>query len=140
PDGRAGLQRHRQRRGARRPGDRGARTRAGGGAVSAIPAVVLGGTGYVAGELLRLIAAHPRFELAAVMSDSQPGEPLAAAFPHLGGAYPDERFKSQAQTQEIVSAARVSAVFSAAPHGASARSEEHTSELQSLAYLVCRLL
>ena len=85
-----------------------------------IPAVVLGGTGYVAGELLRLIAAHPRFELAAVMSDSQPGEALAAAFPHLASAYPDERFKSQAQVQEIVSEARDSAVFSAAPHGVSA--------------------
>jgi len=85
-----------------------------------IPAVVLGGTGYVAGELLRLIATHPRFELAAVMSDSQPGEPLAAAFPHLGSAYPDERFKSQAQVQELVSEARACAVFSAAPHGVSA--------------------
>ena len=85
-----------------------------------IPAVVLGGTGYVAGELLRLIAAHPRFELAAAVSDSQPGEPLAAAFPHLGSVYPDERFTSQAQAQEIVSTARASAVFSAAPHGASA--------------------
>jgi N-acetyl-gamma-glutamyl-phosphate reductase common form len=85
-----------------------------------IPAVVLGGTGYVAGELLRLIAAHPRFELAAVMSDSQPGEPLAAAFPHLSSAYPDERFKSQAQVQELVSEARECAVFSAAPHGVSA--------------------
>src|SRR2546423_10043076 len=31
-------------------------------------------------------------------------------------------------------------VFSACPRGGSARSEEHTSELQSLAYLVCRLL
>jgi len=28
-----------------------------------IPAIVLGGTGYVAGELLRLIAAHPSVEL-----------------------------------------------------------------------------
>jgi hypothetical protein len=26
---------------------------------------------------------HPHFELAAVLSDSQPGEPVAAAFPHL---------------------------------------------------------
>ncbi|MEJ0037112.1 MAG: hypothetical protein WDO68_13700 [Gammaproteobacteria bacterium] len=39
-----------------------------------IPTIVLGGTGYVAGELLRLIAGHPNFELAAIMSDSQPGE------------------------------------------------------------------
>ena len=28
-----------------------------------IPTIVLGGTGYVAGELLRLIAGHPQFEL-----------------------------------------------------------------------------
>jgi N-acetyl-gamma-glutamylphosphate reductase len=44
-----------------------------------IPTVVLGGSGYVAGELLRLLAGHPRFELAGVMSESQPGEPLARA-------------------------------------------------------------
>ena len=58
----------------------------------AIPTIVLGGTGYVAGELLRLIAAHPNFTLAAVMSESQPGEPIARAFPHLAAAYPQERF------------------------------------------------
>src|SRR5689334_24266464 len=34
-----------------------------------IPAIVLGGTGYVAGELLRLLAGHPNFQLAGVMSD-----------------------------------------------------------------------
>jgi N-acetyl-gamma-glutamyl-phosphate reductase common form len=85
-----------------------------------IPAVVLGGTGYVAGELLRLIATHPRFKLAAVMSDSQPGEPLAAAFPHLSSAYPQQCFMSQTQVLQLVSEARESAVFSAAPHGVSA--------------------
>ena len=37
---------------------------------TAVPAFVLGGTGYVAGELLRLIAAHPRFEFAGIASDS----------------------------------------------------------------------
>ena len=47
------------------------------------PAIVLGGTGYVAGELVRLVLGHPRLELAAVASDSQPGEPVAKAFPHL---------------------------------------------------------
>ena len=41
----------------------------------AIPAVVLGGTGYVAGELLRLIAGHPHLKLAAVMSEGSPGWP-----------------------------------------------------------------
>ena len=47
------------------------------------PAIVLGGTGYVAGELLRLLAAHPDLDLAAVASDSQPGEPVAQFFRHL---------------------------------------------------------
>ena len=44
------------------------------------PAIVLGGTGYVAGELLRLIAGHPQLYVAAILSDSQPGAPVAGAF------------------------------------------------------------
>ena len=85
-----------------------------------IPAIVLGGTGYVAGELLRLIAGHPHFELAAVMSDSQPGEPVAKAFPHLAGAYPETAFKSQAEIERSIAQLPRSALFSAAPHGVSA--------------------
>lgn len=85
-----------------------------------IPAVVLGGTGYVAGELLRLLAGHPHFSLAAVMSDSQPGEAVAGAFPHLVSAYPQMRFSSQTQVQKILCEAPEAAVFSAAPHGVSA--------------------
>jgi N-acetyl-gamma-glutamyl-phosphate reductase common form len=67
-----------------------------------IPTVVLGGTGYVAGELLRLIAGHPQFQLAAVMSDSQPGESVSGAFPHLVSAFPDTRFKSQAEVEKLL--------------------------------------
>ncbi len=85
-----------------------------------IPAVVLGGSGYVAGELLRLIGAHPHFSLAAVMSESQPGEAVAGAFPHLLSAFPQTRFSSQAQVQQILCEAPQAAVFSAAPHGVSA--------------------
>jgi N-acetyl-gamma-glutamyl-phosphate reductase common form len=85
-----------------------------------ISTVVLGGTGYVAGELLRLIAAHPQLQLAAVMSDSQPGEPVATAFPHLASTYPEERFSSEAQVQKLLRETRAAAVFSAAPHGVSA--------------------
>jgi N-acetyl-gamma-glutamyl-phosphate reductase common form len=85
-----------------------------------IPTVVLGGTGYVAGELLRLIAGHPQFELAGVMSDSQPGESVSKAFPHLASAYGDVRFKSQASIEKLLVEAPQSAVFSAAPHGVSA--------------------
>ena len=59
-----------------------------------VPAIILGGTGYVAGELLRLTLGHPRLELAAIASDSQPGEPVARAFPHLAAACGDLRYVS----------------------------------------------
>jgi N-acetyl-gamma-glutamyl-phosphate reductase common form len=85
-----------------------------------IPTIVLGGTGYVAGELLRLIAGHPNLELAGILSDSQPGESVAKAFGHLAPAYPDTTFSSQAQIEALVARLPVSAIFSAAPHGASA--------------------
>jgi len=84
------------------------------------PAIVLGGTGYVAGELLRLIAGHPQLEVAAVLSDSQPGAPVADAFAHLRSAYPDLKFSAAADLDALVRSAPVSALFSAAPHGASA--------------------
>jgi N-acetyl-gamma-glutamyl-phosphate reductase common form len=86
-----------------------------------IPTVVLGGTGYVAGELLRLIAGHPQFKLAAVMSDSQPGEPVSRSFPHLASAYAEVPFSSQAQVEGILTETPSTAVFSAAPHGVSAK-------------------
>jgi N-acetyl-gamma-glutamyl-phosphate reductase common form len=85
-----------------------------------IPTIVLGGTGYVAGELLRLIAGHPQFELAAVMSDSQPGESVIKAFPHLASAYADSRFRSQADVEKLIAEIPQAALFSAAPHGVSA--------------------
>ena len=86
-----------------------------------IPAVVLGGSGYVAGELLRLLAAHPRFALRAALSESQPGEPIAAAFPHLAGAYGDWRFQTQDEVRTLLTSVPRCAVFSAAPHGVSAQ-------------------
>lgn len=85
-----------------------------------IPTIVLGGTGYVAGELLRLMAGHPQMKLAAVMSDSQPGESVAKAFPHLASAYADTRFQSQAAVEKLVAETPQSAIFCAAPHGAAA--------------------
>jgi N-acetyl-gamma-glutamyl-phosphate reductase len=85
-----------------------------------IPTIVLGGTGYVAGELLRLIAGHPNFELAGILSDSQPGESVAKAFGHLASVYPDTRFSSIEEIEQLVATLPHSAVFSAAPHGAAA--------------------
>ena len=89
-------------------------------AMGRIPTIVLGGTGYVAGELLRLIAGHPSFELAAVLSDSQPGASVGNAFPHLASVFADTKFKSQDEVERLVAELPQSAVFSAAPHGVSA--------------------
>jgi N-acetyl-gamma-glutamyl-phosphate reductase common form len=88
--------------------------------MSATPAIVLGGTGYVAGELLRLIAGHPQLELAAILSDSQPGAPVAGAFAHLRSAYPELKFASLDAVETLIRSAPRSALFSAAPHGAAA--------------------
>jgi len=85
-----------------------------------IPAIVLGGTGYVAGELLRLLATHPYLDLAAVASDSQPDQPVAQFFRHLQPVLPHLRFAGHDELLEYVAANPVTAVFSAAPHGVSA--------------------
>ncbi len=42
--------------------------------MTSVPAVVLGATGYVGGELLRLIATHPLFDLVAAVSESRAGK------------------------------------------------------------------
>ncbi len=84
------------------------------------PALILGGTGYVAGELLRLLVAHPDLEVAGILSDSQPGESVSKAFPHLAPALGTLAFCSEAEMTGLVSTLPTSAVFSAAPHGVSA--------------------
>lgn len=84
------------------------------------PTFILGGSGYVAGELLRLVAAHPHLESAAILSDSQPGELVAKAFPHLAAILGEQRFVTEADLLARVAATPQSAVFGAAPHGVSA--------------------
>ena len=81
--------------------------------IQRIPAIVLGGTGYVAGELLRLLATHPYLDLAAVASDSQPDEPVAQFFRHLQPVLPHLRFAGHDEVVEYVTANPSTAVFSA---------------------------
>jgi N-acetyl-gamma-glutamyl-phosphate reductase len=88
---------------------------------STYPAIVLGGSGYVAGEFLRLIAAHPQLTLGGVVSTSQAGEPVAKTFAHLAPAYPHELFVSLDAVIEKLHTAPHWLVLSAAPHGASAQ-------------------
>ncbi len=88
--------------------------------MTAVPAAVLGATGYVGGELLRLIAAHPTFELAAAVSESRAGEPVANTFPHLAVAFGNAPFAAQGTWLENIPEGSPLALFSATPHGASA--------------------
>jgi len=84
------------------------------------PVIVVGGTGYVAGEMLRLVAGHPRLELAASVSTSAAGEPVAGSFPHLAPAVGDMPFISMNAAIDRLSEAPHWVVLSAAPHTASA--------------------
>ncbi len=84
-----------------------------------IPTLIIGGTGYVAGELLRLVGQHPGLELAGVSSESQAGTTVSAAFPHLAPVISDLPFVTQAELTARIRGPRV-ALFSAAPHVVSA--------------------
>jgi len=86
-----------------------------------IDTVVIGATGYVGGEFLRLIAGHPGLSLAAAVSSSRAGDDVGALFPALRHNFPDHRFVTVEQACESVPRRGRFAVFSAAPHGASAQ-------------------
>jgi N-acetyl-gamma-glutamyl-phosphate reductase common form len=91
-----------------------------GATTAGIPALVLGGSGYVAGELLRLLAFHDHFVVGGVMSDSQPGELIGKSFPHLAPLFGGSRFQSKDQIIEGLGKLPRWALFCAAPHGAAA--------------------
>lgn len=80
---------------------------------------MLGATGYVAGELLRLLAGHPGVEVAAAVSRSQAGTPLAEVFPHLVGSHPGLALAGPEAAAAALDG-RPTVVFSCLPHGESA--------------------
>lgn len=75
---------------------------------------IIGGTGYVGGELLRLLSVHPRAEVTVVTSRSNAGKPVDAMHPNLKGlvdlAFEDVDPASIAHKCDLV--------FTAVPHGA----------------------
>ena len=87
---------------------------------SPIQAVVLGAGGYVGGELLRLIAGHKTFELAAAVSDSRANQAIADTFAHLSQALAGVSFVGSDDWLNSIDDGSDVALFSAAPHGASA--------------------
>lgn len=82
-----------------------------------IPAYVLGGGGYVGAEFVRLLIGHPNFEIAAVASNTQSGERVDAAFPHLSGLVGELRFTPLDEVVLQAGLAGQAAVFCALPHG-----------------------
>ncbi|HEX2139591.1 MAG TPA: N-acetyl-gamma-glutamyl-phosphate reductase [Woeseiaceae bacterium] len=85
-----------------------------------INAVILGATGYVGGEVLRLVSSHPHFTLSAAVSESRADEAIGAVFPHLSGACAGKRFAKPGEWIDALDRGSELALFSAAPHGASA--------------------
>jgi N-acetyl-gamma-glutamyl-phosphate reductase len=80
-----------------------------------IRTAILGASGYVGGELLRLLAAHPELAPAKLFGDSRAGQALGVVHPHLAAAFPGlsiERSGDGALDD-------VDLVFAALPHGQS---------------------
>lgn len=77
-----------------------------------VKVAVVGASGYTGGELLRLLAGHPRMTIAAVTSEQSAGKPVSAMFPSLASVVP---LNFEALAPESI-AGRVDAVFLALPH------------------------
>ncbi|MEE8308020.1 MAG: N-acetyl-gamma-glutamyl-phosphate reductase [Gammaproteobacteria bacterium] len=84
------------------------------------PTIVLGGTGYVAGEFVRLTLGHPNLKLTAVVSTSEAGAPLAKSFAHLEPALDGLKFVDLNEAIAGLDQAPHWCVLCAAPHGAAA--------------------
>lgn len=77
---------------------------------------VVGASGYAGGELLRLLATHPHFEVCAITAHSNAGEEITSVHPQLQ-SYSGEKFSafSAADFDDC------ELVFLALPHGESAK-------------------
>lgn len=79
-------------------------------------AAVVGAAGFAGIECVRLLLAHPSFELAVVTSDALAGTPVASAYPAFAGAC-DLAFRSNDEAQADLAGCDVA--FLAVPHTAS---------------------
>ena len=76
---------------------------------------VIGASGYAGGELLRLLAIHPHFEVTVVSAHSNAGEQVTSVHPQLQ-SYAGRQFV----TVDSIDFSQVELVFLALPHGESA--------------------
>jgi N-acetyl-gamma-glutamyl-phosphate reductase len=82
-----------------------------------IRTAILGASGYVGGELLRLLAGHPELAPTRLFGDSKAGQKLGAVHPHLAAAFPD----LAVERLDVSALCDVDLVFAALPHGHSQR-------------------
>jgi N-acetyl-gamma-glutamyl-phosphate reductase len=75
---------------------------------------VVGASGYAGGEVLRLVAGHPEFEIVAATAHSQAGAPVGSVHPHLIG------LGLTFQPTDPARLAEADLLFLALPHGESA--------------------
>jgi N-acetyl-gamma-glutamyl-phosphate reductase len=78
-----------------------------------IRVAILGASGFVGGELLRLCAAHPELEPVRLSGESAAGSRLADVHPHLAPAYPE--LMVERVSPDLLG--DVDLVFAALPHG-----------------------
>jgi N-acetyl-gamma-glutamyl-phosphate reductase len=76
---------------------------------------VIGASGYAGGELLRLLAIHPHFEVTSVSAHSNAGEQVTSVHPHLQ-SFAGREFVSV----DSIDFSTIELVFLALPHGESA--------------------
>lgn len=89
---------------------------------------VAGASGYAGGELLRLLAGHPEFEVRTVTGHSSAGRPLIESQPHLRSL---AELVLQPTEPEVLDGHDI--VFFALPHGASG---ELTAQLRDVRLVV----
>lgn len=80
--------------------------------MSEVRVAILGASGYTGAELVRMLAGHPEFRIAALTGDRKAGQPLASVFPHLG----------KLKLPDLVAIGdvdfdKINAVFCCLPHG-----------------------
>ena len=76
---------------------------------------VIGASGYAGGELLRLLAVHPHFQVTAISAHSNAGELVTSVHPHLT-THNGEKFLAVSE----IDFSDIELVFLALPHGESA--------------------
>jgi N-acetyl-gamma-glutamyl-phosphate reductase len=76
---------------------------------------IIGASGFIGAELLRLCAGHPELRVELATGDSQAGNPLADLYPNLAAVYGGRTFDAY----QPGAADGLELVFLALPHGAS---------------------